>query len=495
MRCTAIALLVSAALALPAAAHAADRPWVEVKSPHFVVVSHDGEGAGRDTAFQFEQVRSVFTVLWPWAKMQSGRRFVVVVGRDEKDLRALAPQYWEGRGFRPVALYAVGVDGDYVALRTDADRRDELSLNPYANAYEGFAAMALSSAFPPHTPLWFEQGLKEFIGNTLVREKDVHVGRVISYHLETLSQGTLLPLGRLLHATPETLDLRDLSTRRQFDAESWALVHYLVFGEKQANLPRFNRFAALLLAGRPAEDAMREAFGGDLTALEAGLRAYIAQRLFAYSQVKLDVDVSRQSFTARPLSAGEAAVVRAGFLAANDRPVEARAALAEARVSGDKLAGLHEVEGLLLDAEHKEDEAAAAFARAIALGSENYYTHYRHAGILWPKEGGDFAPIVRDLEAATRLNPDFAKGHAWLAHARVETRALPAAVESASKAVALAPAESENHLALARALGHAGRYAEAMQSAERAIALARDDREREEATKLQAWIRPRLTNR
>ena len=27
------------------------------------------------------------------------------------------------------------------------------------------------------------------------------------------------------------------------------------------------------------------------------------------------------------------------------------------------------------------------------------------------------------------------------------------------------------------------------------IALARDDREREEATKLQAWIRPRLTNR
>jgi tetratricopeptide (TPR) repeat protein len=480
-----LAVILAAAIG---PAEAAERPWVAVGTSHFTVVSNAGEGAARDIAYQFEQVRSVVKSLWPWARIQTGRPFFVVVARDARDLRVLAPQYWQGPGFRPAAVYVSGVDRDYVALRTDVDRRDELTLNPYATAYEGFASVMINASFPRDAPLWFRFGLQELIGNTLVRQKDIHVGRIIPYHLQRLAQGPLMPLPRLLEATRESVNLRDESTRRLFDAQAWAFVHYLVFGEKQANLPRLNRLNALILTGQPAQAAVREAFG-DLAALESGFRMYLTQRLYSYTQVNLDLDVSKEAFTVRTLAPAEAAALRAGFLAAMRRPVEARALLAEARTANESLPGVYEVEGLLLDAEGKRDEARAAFERAIALGSESYYTHYRRASLAWPSGEGDFAPIVRDLEAAARLSPDYAPAHAWLAHARIETGAVPAAIESARKAVALEPGESVNHRALARGLANGGQYAEAMESIQRAIMLADNDRERADAEELKSWIR------
>lgn len=484
---------VTAAAIVPA--EAAERPWIAVGTPHFTVISNAGEGTARDVAFQFEQVRSVFKSLFPWGRIQSGRPFFVVVARGEKDLRALAPQYWQGPGFRPVAVYVSGVDRDYVGLRDDVDRRDELSLNPYAVAYEGFASVVITASFPRDAPLWFRYGLQELIGNTLVRQKDIHVGRIIPYHLERLAQGSRLPLPQLLEATRESVNLRDETTRRLFDAQAWAFFHYLVFGEKQANLPRLNRLSALMLAGRPAQAAVQEAFG-DLSALEGRFRNYWSQRLYAYIQVNLDLNVSKDAFTVRTLGPAEAAALRAGFLAAMRRPAEVRALLAEARAGNASLPGVYEVEALLLDAEGKRDDARAAFARAIALGSESYYAHYRHASLAWPSgEGADFGPIVRDLETAARLSPDYAAAHAWLAHARIGTGALPAAIESARKAVTLEPGQSGHHRALARALAHAGQHAEAMESVQRAITLADDDRERAEAEELKTWIRSAAAER
>src|SRR5437868_1982082 len=106
--------LLFLALALPAAARASERPWVEITTPHFLVDSNAGEQEGARLGWQFEQVRAVFGTLWPWAHTQSGRRFVVIVVRDEAGLRALAPQYWEHKGgLHPEAVFVDGPDRDY----------------------------------------------------------------------------------------------------------------------------------------------------------------------------------------------------------------------------------------------------------------------------------------------------------------------------------------------------------------------------------------------
>ncbi len=48
-----------------------DGAWVELKSPNFTVVCNDGEGAARQTAKEFEQIRSVFAKLL--VKVDTGR--------------------------------------------------------------------------------------------------------------------------------------------------------------------------------------------------------------------------------------------------------------------------------------------------------------------------------------------------------------------------------------------------------------------------------------
>src|SRR5689334_13978332 len=94
MRTFVVALYVTA---LAHAAAAAPAPWVEVKSAHFTVVTDAGEKSGRRTAWQFEQIRSALVQVWPWAKIDTGRPFLIFAARDESTLRTLAPQYWEGK--------------------------------------------------------------------------------------------------------------------------------------------------------------------------------------------------------------------------------------------------------------------------------------------------------------------------------------------------------------------------------------------------------------
>ena len=115
-------LVLAAAIAGPALA--AERPWIEVQSPHFTVVSNAGEGAAQEIAWQFEHVQAVFQTLWPWAHREDGRPFVVIVARDEETLRALAPQFWTDRNkYGTLEAHVSGADADYAAIRVDVPLR------------------------------------------------------------------------------------------------------------------------------------------------------------------------------------------------------------------------------------------------------------------------------------------------------------------------------------------------------------------------------------
>jgi hypothetical protein len=62
---TALLLALSLAVSWVSRAKAADQ-WVEVRSPHFTVVSSAGDRAARALAWQLEQVRSAMSAMWAW---------------------------------------------------------------------------------------------------------------------------------------------------------------------------------------------------------------------------------------------------------------------------------------------------------------------------------------------------------------------------------------------------------------------------------------------
>ncbi len=79
----------------------------------------------------------------------------------------------------------------------------------------------------------------------------------------------------------------------------------------------------------------------------------ISADIFSYRRVNLDVSVERERFPVRKLPAAESASMRAMFHTAMRRPVEARAAIAEARKADPKAAGSYVAEGLLADRDNK----------------------------------------------------------------------------------------------------------------------------------------------
>jgi TPR repeat protein len=476
-------LLWAAALLFVPSLRADERPWVEVTTPNFVVISNSGEKDARDVAWQFEQVRSVFKTLWPWARTQSGRKFVVLAVRNAVTLKSLAPKYWEEKGLKPAAVSVSGRAKDYVAIQTDVAEPSNEGENPYYMAYWGYADVVLRATYSRDVPLWYRTGMSELFANTVVRKSDVHVGRIVAWHMRRLQSGTVPLLKDFMAVTRASRDYQDLDRRGSYDAEAWVFLHYLVFGEKGARRAQLNRFSSLLESGTDADVALKEAFG-DPGEIEKGFRYYLSQRLFQYAMIPLDLNVKREAFPTRLLSPAAAAAAQAGFHAAMRRPVEARALVAQAKHSDPSLAAAYEVEGLLLDAEEKSDEAQAAFAKAAELGSDSYHVHWRLGHLLWRTAQPDRAAYTRiaaAFEKAAALNPDDAWSHSNLAQARLNADRTAKVLPSARRAVELAPGESYHRQVLARVLHAAGDGPAATTEARRAVSLASDERSRASA--------------
>ena len=466
---------------------AAEQKWIEVRTPHFVVVANTGEGSARDAGWQFEQVRHVFQTLWPWARRESGRPFVVFVLKGERDLKALAPAYWENGGDGAVGASVAGRDKDYYAMLEGISLGDDLGTNPYFYAYWGYANRMLDATFPVPLPPWYQRGLSDFFGNTVVRGKDVQVGRLMTTHMKRLGQGQRIPLREILAADWKSKIVADDGWRPRFDSEAWIFCHYLVLGNGGANSPRMNRFAELMRDGRKADEALTEAFG-DLGPLEKGFNQYLDRKLYQFGQVQLDLNVKKEGFTVRTLPPAEAAAARASFHVAMGRPAEARALIEEARKADPASVLASEAEAMLLDRQdNKKTEALAAFTRAADGGSTNFWVYYRRAALLWQRDAPREVQVqrVKALEEAVRLNPEHAWSQASLADVLSDVEPGERAVAAASKAVALEHSVPEHRLALIDALWNASRPEEAKKQAAAALALPADADDRK---RIEEWI-------
>jgi hypothetical protein len=360
----------AAILSLPAPrSAAAERPWIEVRSPHFTVVSNAGEHPAQEIAWQFEHVRAVFDAVWPWARRDESRPFIVFVARDEATLRALAPQYWTSRNrYGTLDAHASGADADYSAIRVDYGLvSPEGRNNPYESAFEGYADNVLVRHFSGQMPLWFREGLIELFGNVVVEEKDVQIGRPIREYVYLLSGGvpaagrvsfgdrprgggpaarTLLPLERLIAVRREDPEFTGDGERSLYSAQVWAFVHFLMFADGGAHRAGFNRLMDILRAGRSGDEATGEALG-DVSLLNKAYRDYIDKRYFQSQRVAATISVDEETWPVRTLSAAESDVLHARFLAANRQIEPARARIAAARQADPSFAGIADAEALV----------------------------------------------------------------------------------------------------------------------------------------------------
>jgi tetratricopeptide (TPR) repeat protein len=493
-RITLVGIACSILLAFaPARARAAADTWTETKSAHFTVWSNAGDRQTRDLLWQFEQIRFAVGTLWPWTQLDLAKPMLVLIGKNEESMKALAPRYWEQKGgVRPVSVWVTGADQHYMAIRADSRGEEGTLINPYTSAYFSYVNLILMSSFGRDLPLWFSRGLAGVLSNTIVQGNEILLGPPIPWHLQRLQTDRRLRLKELITVTRSSKEYTQGDGLSRFDAQAWTLVHFLMFGQNAARREGVNRIAGLLKNGQDPEPAFVEAFGR-VEDLENDFAAYISRQLYNYQKIVVDRKTTREQFTSRPLTPGESAAGRAAFHVAMGRPVEARALIDEARKVDPESANAYGAEALLLRRDNKNDEANAAFVKAASLGSTSAHVYYRAAMSMWGATRTDDATL-RQMETylarATERNPLSAESYAALAEVRAALKKPPADIAALlTKAVTLDPSDAWIRVTAARTLWRLDKVDEARRVARVALTLAGDDaRAKAEAERLLAAI-------
>jgi len=478
---TAVLTLAFLALGPAPPLQAADK-WIEVKSAHFVVVSNASERSTRTLVWQLEQVRATMSRLWSWARVDLNSPLLVIAVKDENALRPLAPQYWEKRDTRPACVWVTGADRHYLAIRTDVEVETQGMVNPYVAAYFSYIALVMGQSLSPDLPMWLSRGLAGVLSNTLVKDDHTIVGAPMPWHLERLRNQPRLPMEELVSVTRQSPQLRN--GQEMFDAQSWAFVHFLMFGENRSRAGKLDEFAKLVSGGTDPSDAFRRTLGPPAS-LALPFRVYFDRHIFQAARFDIDLAIERERLPVRALPPADAAGFRALFLTATRRSKEARAAIAEARKLDPASPGSYEAEGLLLDQESDGNAARSALAKAVESGSSNAYVHYRLASLIWEPNADrkTLELIETHLTSATRLNTRFAEAYSWLG----EVKSALGTGDPGSlvmRGVSLEPYEADHRARAAIVLMRQRKLDEAEGQARQALTLAETEEARRMAQQL-----------
>jgi hypothetical protein len=263
--------------------------WLEVRSPHFIVVTNGNEKQGRHIADLFERMRSVFHTRFPKMQVDPGSPIVVIALKDEKDFRALEPEAYLGKGQLNLAgLFLRAPDKNYILLRLDASGE-----HPYATVYHEYTHLLTSKA-DERLPLWLNEGLAEFYENTDIGDKDVLLGEPSSEMILFLRQNRLIPLATLIAVDRSSPYYHEENKGSIFYAESWVLTHYLTIKDRLDNSNKLGDYAALLRQKTDPVVAATSTFGDEVLRQDPS-NVLAHEALKSYGQaVKLD----SQSFLA-----------------------------------------------------------------------------------------------------------------------------------------------------------------------------------------------------
>jgi tetratricopeptide (TPR) repeat protein len=450
-------LIVVAALVIftAPAPSAAKETWTSVRSQNFHLVGNASEKEVRQVATRLEQFRLAFSRIFKRARLQDSVPTTVIVFKDEGSYKPFNPS-------RNAGYFQPGEDVNYITLSTAMRGAAD---NPYAVIFHEYVHLLVKNNVSPNAPAWINEGLAEFYSNLEVAKdgRTADIGKAIADHILYLREQKLLPLRTLFAVDHSSPHYNEQSKRGVFYAQSWALVHYLMFGQMGKRQPQINRYIELIGNGTNQQQSFETAFGADIEAIEKELREYIRRDKYPYInfpfEQKLDTEVAVES-TVLTEAQGLAYL---GDLALHTRlPEQAETHLQKAVALDASNAMTQASLGMLRMRQRRFAEAKDHLRRAVSADAQNHLAHYYYAYTL-SREGMSEMGYVRtyapeaaaEMRAALRkaisLKPDYAGSYSLLAFVNMVTgEQIDESIELLKRALQLAPGEEQFRLDLAQ---------------------------------------------
>lgn len=479
----AFALAAAALIAQPIATSKHEQ-WFEARSPNFVVVCNAGEKRTFQTAKLFEQIRSVFRQSIPIVSKLPSPIITVIAVKNEDSMRTLLPEDWTKGHVHHTGYFFYRMDQYYATVELDSE-----GTNPYSTIYHEYYH-SLTLPYFPSLPLWVAEGLAEFYGNTQIEGNQAGVGYAYPELIDQLKTERFIPLDVLFKVDHNSPYYNENNKTSMFYAESWALVHYLMVGDKAAHRPMFSEYLKAFASGATQDEASAKAFG-NLQKLESTLLSYMHNSAFYFMNTPVNAQVQDSDIKVREISEAEADAYEGGFLAARGRTAEARPLLEEAVREDPKLALGYQNLGVAEFMDHHTEEALTDVSKAIVLDPKSGLPRYLRAYLAFRSGTAitENAQLEDDLRVAIAASPDFAPAYSLLALRLAATSEdTPEALQMAKKAVSLQPGNGTYLLTLAQVLARMRKFDEAQVVALRASTNAQTPGEKQQAESFLSYL-------
>jgi hypothetical protein len=223
---------------------------------------------------------------------------------------------------------------------------------------------------------WFNEGMAELLAGFRVEGNELQIGHPLLGRLRALQTEKLLSLETLFVMTPQTANSRSDDHTGLFYAESWALLHYWLFGESGLPAEGVKRFVEV------AEDPskinvpnmrafFRDCFGMDYPEMEKRLDRYVHSGSYRWGRQPLPTLEPKNSYTKEPLSRDEARLALADLgVRVNDSP-SARLVLFKAMEDAPASPRPFETIGAAAARNGDEDSMIDYWEKAAAAGTSN----------------------------------------------------------------------------------------------------------------------------
>lgn len=459
--------------ALPAAFQSGDG-WVNARTANFNIVSNANEREIRRTAVKLEEFVDVVSRLFN-ARSTAYGPVTVVAFRDDRSFRPYKPLY-NGKPANISGFFQRSGDEPLIALDINAASEDR----PFAVIFHEYTHLLTSGSAQPWPP-WLLEGLAEFYSSFETQGTEARLGIPIAEHVELLREVPMIPLAELFAVTQDSPTYNEGQRQNIFYAESWALVHYLMLGNKQSRQPQLRQFIRLLGEGTAIEAAFRDSFQTDYARMETEIRSYVSRQAYPGLLYRLEQASATANVAVQPLSPAESQFHLGNVLLRTDRGQEAEGLFKKALALDATAPQPHEGLGFLAAQRDQPESAIEHLQRAIERKSTNYLTHYIYAHMLQELAfKGSSAPapdvVRRMLDAATTaatLRPGFLAAHHLAGYIYLAGRVDPVeAIPALTRTQALFPQDARTAITLAALHARRGDLEAARRSLETTLKTA-----------------------
>jgi tetratricopeptide (TPR) repeat protein len=478
-----VCLLLVASAGQPVAAK---DTWTSVRSKNFFLIGNGSEKEIKQVAVRLEQFREVFSHLFTKINFNSPVPTTVIVFKSDSSYRPFKP------GANTAGYFQPGPDVNYITLTTELHGEQD----PFNVIFHEYTHLLVNNTMG-NMPSWFNEGLAEYYSTfSITDDRKVVLGKPIANHVYLLRQNKMLPLRTLFQVDQQSPYYNERDKQSIFYAESWALMHYLILGNKGQRLSQMSKFIQLMDANVPMEQAFQQAFQTTFETMEKELREYIKRDSYpilpGQFANKLGFDTEMQS---APVTEAEAQAYLGDLLLHSHR-AEAEAYLQKALALDPQLAMANAALGMLRVRQGKIDEARQSLERAVAANSQNYLIHYYYAFAL-SREGMNESQLVSayapetaarirlELSKAIELRPDYPESYNLLAFVNLVTDShLDESIDSLKRVLATSPGRNDLLFTLAQLYVRKEDYKTAREIAERLSQNNGDAMVRQQAQRL-----------